>query len=73
MFIYFRHPDTSERPDFPEISQQLSWPDPKLLKWSEEDKALHPEAIKLGADLLIAHDLYGDLQDSYINQEPAST
>ena len=56
---------TSERPRFPEISRQLSLPDPKLLKWSEEDKAVHPEAAKLGADLLSAQDLYRDLQASY--------
>ena len=56
---------TSDRPNFPEISRQLSLPDPKLLQWTEEDKAVHPEAAKLGADLLSAQDLYKDLQASY--------
>ena len=33
------------------ITQQLSLPDTKLLKWSEEDESVHPEATQLGADL----------------------
>ena len=58
----------SERPNFPDISRQLSLPDSKLLKWSEEDKAVHPEVAKLGADLLSAQELYKDLQASYTQQ-----
>ena len=56
---------TSQRPQFQDVSRQLSLPDPKLLQWSEEDKAVHPEAAKLGADLLSAQKLYKDLQMFY--------
>ena len=38
--------------------QQLSLSDPKLLMWSEEDRSVHPEATKLGADLLCAQELF---------------
>ncbi len=37
--------------------QQLSLSDPKLLMWSEED-TVHPEATKLGADLLCAQEQF---------------
>ena len=63
-----RHPNTSERPGFTEITRQLSLPDPKLLKWSQEDKLVHPEAAELEADLLCAQDLYKDLQNRYIKE-----
>ena len=63
---YCRHPTSSERPDFTEISRRLSLPDTRLLKWSEEDKCVHPEAAKLGADLLYGEPLYKDLQMKYI-------
>jgi hypothetical protein len=45
--------------------QQLSLPDTKLLKWSEEDKATDPEAAMLGAGLDKATNLYIDLQKQY--------
>ena len=64
-YHYIRHPESSQRPSFLEVSRKLSLPDPKLLKWSEEDKAVHPEAAKLGADLLSAQELYKDLQTLY--------
>ena len=63
-----RHPLSTERLDFPVICKKLSLPDPKLLQWSVEDKAVHPEAVKLGADLLSAQDLYKDLQKKYLVQ-----
>ena len=47
------------------ISCQLSQPDYVLLYWSEEDKLVHPEAIKLGASLESADNLYEDLQGIY--------
>ena len=55
-----------KRPNFLSVCKELSQPDPKLLKWSEEDKAVHPEAAKLGAELLSAQDLYKDLQNKYL-------
>ena len=48
-----------------DITQQLSLPDTKLLKWSEEDKSVHPDATKLGADLLCTQELFKDLQTQY--------
>ena len=65
--VLHRHPDSSSRPDFVSVVQQLSLPDTKLLKWSEEDKAIDPEAATLGAGLDRAMDLYKDLQEQYIN------
>ena len=62
-----RHPESSGRPDFASMLQQLSLPDTKLLKWSEEDKATDPEAAMLGAGLDKAVDLYKDLQQQYTN------
>ena len=63
--ITYRHPETSQRPDFLEVARELSLPDTRLLKWSEEDKCVHPEAAKLGADLLCGESLYKDLQTCY--------
>ena len=61
----FRNPDTQARPSFIELTRQLSLPDTKLLKWSEEDKSVHPEAAQLGADLLCGEGLYKELQVKY--------
>ncbi len=60
-----RHPESSSRPDFASMSQQLSLPDTKLLKWSEEDKATDPEAASLGVGLDKTTNLYIDLQKQY--------
>ena len=64
-FLLYRHPTSSVRPDFQEVTQKLSLPDTKLLKWSMEDKSVHPEAAKLGANLLCGEELYKDLQLKY--------
>ena len=40
-------------------------PDSTLLQWNEEDKGVHPEAAKLGANLLSARHLYTNLQNTY--------
>jgi hypothetical protein len=50
------------------VVQQLSLPDTKLLKWSEEDKATDPEAATLGAGLDKAMNLHEDLQHKYITK-----
>ena len=60
---------TSQRQSFPDITRQVSLPDTKLLKWSEEDKSVHPEAATLGADLLCGEELYKDLQTRYIKSK----
>ena len=36
--------------------------------WSEEDKKLHPDVATLGAELLIASELFSDLQQLYMNE-----
>ena len=65
---FCRHPATSERPSFNDLIQKLSMPDTRLLKWSNEDKAVHPEASKLGAELEHASELYKDLQTLYTRE-----
>ncbi len=62
---FYRNPSAVERPSFLDIIRQLSLPDTKLLKWSEEDKSVHPEAAQLGTDLLCGEELYKDLQCVY--------
>ena len=54
-----------ERPNFQKILQDLSLPDTKLLRWSDEDKSIHLKAAQLGADLVCGQDLYKDLQTQY--------
>ena len=66
-FLIHRHPTTAKRPSFADISTNLSLPDSELLKWSEADKSTQAGADKLGADLLLAQDLYKDLQVLYKN------
>ncbi len=56
----------SARSNFFDVTQQLSFPDPKLLMWSGEGRSVHPEATQLGADLLCAQELFKDLQTKYI-------
>ncbi len=63
--MYFRHPISTSRPTFSKVVTWLSLPDSELLKWSEDDKSVHPEATKLGANILYAECLYPDLQSQY--------
>ena len=70
-----RHPQTSERPTFIRVLQSLSLPDTRLLRWNEEDKAVHPKASTLGAELETAVELYRELQrthlcDDYDSEDP---
>ena len=66
-FLYLcRHPESSKRPSFMDLSKKLSLPDSKLLLWSEEDRSVHPEADRLGGDLQCAQELYKDLQTKYL-------
>ena len=55
-----------ERPTFTELMQAFSLPDTKLLRWSEEDRSVHPEASTLGAPLNYTQQLYMDLQENYV-------
>ena len=67
LFLVPRHPNSSDRPNFVSVVQQLSLPDTKLLKWSDEDKgSADDEAAILGAGLEKSVDLYKDLQELYI-------
>jgi hypothetical protein len=59
---------TTERPSFQKLVEQLSLLDTKLLKWSEEDKSVHPDAAQLGADFKCGEELYKDLQAKCIPQ-----
>ena len=68
--LFSRHPETSKRPDFTAIGDLLQPDDSELLKWAEEDKSVHPQADKLGADLIHAEDLYKDLQVLYKSDDP---
>ena len=62
-----RHPTPFHRPSFSSVVQKLSVPDTKILKLSDEDKAVHPEASKLGAELDKSVEVYKDLQELYLH------
>jgi len=66
MFYYNRHPDPRSRPQFSQITKLLAGNGSYLLCWSDEDKQIGGEdAMKLGAPLSSAKDLYNDLQHTY--------
>ena len=61
-----RHPDPRSRPQFGQIIKLLSCNGEYLLAWSDEDKQIGGEdAMKLGAPLESATNLYHDLQLMY--------
>ena len=62
-----RHPDPRSRPQFGQITKLLAGNNGGyLLGWSDEDKQIGgDDAMKLGAPLQCAHDLYPDLQQTY--------
>ena len=68
-FVLYRHPKTSLRPKFSVLQKQLFLPGNELLKWLEDDEAVHPEAAQLGADILCGEELYKDLQTLYMESE----
>ena len=69
IFFALRHPNSSDRPNFVSVVQQLSLPDTKLLKWSDKDKGTaDTEAAILGAGLDKSVELYKDLQELYYTQ-----
>ena len=71
--LFPRHPESSGRPSFEDLVLSLSdgenHDEANLLKWSDEDKAIHPQAATLGADLETAQCLYMDLQMAYISDK----
>ena len=67
LYLYYRNPDKSSRPDFAELVHTLSSPVTDLLSWSEEDMRVHPQAAVLGAPLEAGKDLYPELQGTYMH------
>lgn len=63
--LLHREPVPSYRLNFNEVSKQLSLPDTRLLKWSEEDKSANYEVATIRGDLKCALNLYVDLQLKY--------
>ena len=66
----YRHPDPRSRPQFGQITKLLAGNTGYLLGWSDEDKQIgDKDAMKLGAPLESANDLYYDLQLQYKQTE----
>ena len=62
----YRNPDPRSRPQFGQITKLLFGNTGYLLGWSDEDKQIGVEdAMKLGAPLASANNLYYDLQLTY--------
>ena len=71
--MVYRNPDPRLRPQFGQIMKLLSGKSEYLLGWSDEDKRIGGEdAMKLGAPLESANNLYHDLQLQYkqIEEQP---
>ena len=71
MYYYclFRNPDPKSRPQFGQITKLLFGSSEYLLGWSDEDKQVVGEdAMKLGAPLESASNLYIDLQQQYLSK-----
>ena len=66
IYSIFRHPDSSRRPTFDEIVKDLSENTYQLLSWRDIDKSVHAQASVLGAPLEAGHDLYPELQQTFI-------
>ena len=66
----YRHSDPRSRPQFGQITKLLACNAGYLLDWSDEDKQIGgEEAMKLGAPLESANNLYYDLQLQYKQTE----
>ena len=67
---FCRNPDPRSRPQFGQITKLLACDTGYLLGWSDEDKQISGEdAMKLGAPLEFANNLYYDLQLQYKQTE----
>ena len=67
---FCRNPDPRSRPQFGQITKLLACNTGYLLGWSDEDKRISGEdAMKLGAPLEFANNLYYDLQLQYKQTE----
>ena len=70
MYDLYRNPNPRSRPQFGQITKLLAGNTGYLLGWSDEDKQIIGEdAMKLGAPLAYANDLYYDLQSQYNQTE----
>ena len=70
MYDLYRNPDPRSRPQFGQITKLLAGSTGYLLGWSDEDKQTNGEdAMKLGAPLASANNLYYDLQSQYKQTE----
>ena len=65
VIIFFRNPETRERPDFNDIMLVLLRTDKNILVIPEKDLATHPQAGVLGAPLEAGEGMYADLRNSY--------
>ena len=65
MILFIRHQRANGRPNFSEVSTQLSASNAKLLHWSHVDKSGFSESSRLGANLASAENLYEDMQLKY--------
>ena len=64
--VFYRHPDPRSRPQFGQVTKLLSGNSGYLLGWSDKDKQIGGEdAMKLGAPLESAYNLYSELQQKY--------
>ena len=63
---YYRQPQTTHRPTFPQLVELLSRADFELFSWEEEDMVdCDPLAKVIGAPLETSKNLYKALQMSY--------
>ena len=65
-----RNPEAASRPKFCDFIIELQRPDFKILKWSENDKAISSEkAMTLGAPIEEGASLFEDLQYTYMQKQ----
>ena len=70
VFKCCRNPEATSRPMFCNIITELQQPDFKILKWSENDKAISSEkAMTLGAPIEEGASLFKDLQHTYMQKQ----
>jgi len=63
--VTFRNPEPKSRPHFGQITKLLAGNSGYLLGWSDEDKKIGADGMRLGASLAFANNLYDDLQHAY--------
>ena len=65
-----RNPEATLRLGFCGLVTKLQHPDFKILKWSDEDKALYSEkAMTLGSPIEEGTNLFKDLQCTYLQKK----